>query len=108
MAHDPVYPCRLELLTYSLQSRAADPRRDISNSVPTLRLAVQHRQQRNRPARDIAEGWHPTKMCGPYLREVPELAVQRPTTERLQPGISRIDVSLRSLTWPHIPRKFTR
>jgi hypothetical protein len=32
----------------------------------------------------------------------PELA-RRPTTERLEPGVSHIDVSLRSLTWPHIP-----
>jgi hypothetical protein len=33
---------------------------------------------------------------------------RRPTTESLEPGISHIDVSLRSLTWPHIPRQFTR
>jgi hypothetical protein len=33
---------------------------------------------------------------------------RRPTTERLEPRTSCIDVSLRSLAWPHIPRKFTR
>src|SRR5216684_6410063 len=38
----------------------------------------------------------------------PVLAGQRPTTGRLEPGISSTDVSLRSPTWPHIPRKFTR
>jgi hypothetical protein len=37
-----------------------------------------------------------------------ELAGQRPTTERLKPRTSHTDVSLRSLTLPHIPRKFTR
>jgi hypothetical protein len=31
-----------------------------------------------------------------------------PRLKRLEPGISHIDVSLRILTWPHIPRKFTR
>jgi hypothetical protein len=29
-----------------------------------------------------------------------QLAVQRPTTERLEPGTSHIDVSPRSPTWP--------
>ena len=37
-----------------------------------------------------------------------KLAGQRPTTERLEPWTSHTDVSLRSLTWPHIRRKFTR
>jgi hypothetical protein len=36
------------------------------------------------------------------------MARQRPTTGSLEPGIAPIDVSLRSPTWPHIPRKFTR
>lgn len=31
-----------------------------------------------------------------------------PTTEPVEPGISQIDVSLRSLALPHILRKFTR
>src|SRR5260221_7633393 len=33
---------------------------------------------------------------------------KRPTPGRLEPRISLTDVSLRSLTWPYIPRKFTR
>src|SRR6202142_1465718 len=33
---------------------------------------------------------------------------RRPTTERPEPGVSHIDVSLRSPRLPHIPRKFTR
>jgi hypothetical protein len=39
------------------------------------------------------------------------MAVRRPTTGRLEPATpptSPSDVSLRSPTWPHIPRKFTR
>src|SRR5258708_961188 len=39
---------------------------------------------------------------------LPVSAVRRPTTERLEPGTSDTDVSLRSLALPHIPRKFTR
>ena len=44
----------------------------------------------------------------PWLMNYRFWADRGPTTERLEPGISHIDVSLRSLAWPLIPRKFTR
>ena len=43
----------------------------------------------------------PTAGHGPMAR-------QRPMTGSPEPGVAPTDVSLRSPTWPHIPRKFTR
>jgi hypothetical protein len=39
---------------------------------------------------------------------IPLLADRRPTTERLKPGISHIDIPANSCGGPHIVKKFTR